>query len=232
MKRKLKGLLLGVAMMAAGSMAVMAAPSISKNGTVSQDFTINGEAGDTDKYKATFEVELETTVKSEEVLNLIEKINAQPELVEQVLKDANVSPEDEGIMERLQLLTEIQDLSIVDPATGVPIEGLTNVTLTWEVPNLTSSMENIRVLHYSTVRSVWEILTPEQVDYENKAITQTFEDLSPVAVLYTLDDGADTSPGTGDGARGIYYVAAGILALIVCMGVLVSRKKVKTRKNR
>lgn len=226
-KRTVKGFALGLAMMMIGGMATLAAPSISKNGSVSQDFTINGVAGDPNQYKATFEVALEESVKSEEVLKTIQEINGKPDQVKNVLMYAEASQEDKEMVSSFQLLTEIQDLSIVDKTTGVPIEGLEYVTLTWEVPNLTSYMKNVRVLHYSTVRGVWEILKPDQVDYENKAITQTFEDLSPVAVLYTLDDGADTSPGTGDGTRGIYYVAAGILALIVCVAVLVSRKRVK-----
>ena len=63
-----------------------------------------------------------------------------------------------------------------------------NVTLTWEVPNLVKTAKNVKVLHYSTVRNTWEILTPKSVDFDNKTITQEFKDLSPVAVIYQAGD--------------------------------------------
>lgn len=224
-RRGIKGLAIGLAVMVLGSLAAAAAPSITKNGAVSQEFTINGEAGDTNQYRATFEVPLEDTVTSAEVLDRIVRVNEEPTQIQDILKEAETTEEDQSILEKFQLLTEIQDLSIVDQSTGIPVEGLTNVTLTWEVPNLTSEMKNIRVLHYSTVRNVWEILTPDKVDFENKAITQTFQDLSPVAVLYTLDDGTATSPGTGDSTAIFYYAAAAILAFGVC--VVVFRKRAR-----
>ena len=111
---------------------------------------------------------------SADVLDTIDRINAEPAQLRQILEEAQVSEEDAAILGSFQLLTQIQDLSIIDQSTGHRVEGLTNVTLTWEVPNLTSEMKNIRVLHYSTVRNVWEILNPDKVDFENKAITQTF----------------------------------------------------------
>ncbi len=226
-RRGIKGLAIGLAVMVLGSLTAMADPSITKNGTVSQEFTINGESADTTKYRATFEVPLEETVASADVLDTIDRINAEPAQLSEILEEAQVSEEDAAILGSFQLLTQIQDLSIIDQSTGQPVEGLTNVTLTWEVPNLTSEMKNIRVLHYSTVRNVWEILNPDKVDFENKAITQTFQDLSPVAVLYTLDgDGTVTSPGTGDSTPVVYYAAAAMVAFGVCITVVL-RKKVR-----
>lgn len=227
MKKKIKGLIAGAAVMMLGSIAALAAPSITKNGAVSQDFTINGEVGDTTKYRATFEVSLEKTVESQEVLDAISAVNTEPAKISELLKEAEASEADQALLSNFQLLTEIQDLSIVDQATGEPVEGLTNVTLTWEVPNLTREMKNIRVLHYSTVRNVWEILVPDQVDFENKAITQNFPDLSPVAVLYTLDDGSSTSPGTGDSSPVVLYVTLAAAALIIAAVVVFFRRKAK-----
>ena len=227
MKKRIKGLIVGAAVMVLGSIAAFAAPSITKNGAVSQDFTINGEVGDTTKYRATFELPLEKTVESQDVLDAIKRVNAEPAKVSELLKEAEVSEADQALVSDFLLLTEIQDLSIVEQATGEPVKGLTNVTLTWEVPNLTREMKNIRVLHYSTVRNVWEILVPDQVDFENKAITQTFPDLSPVAVLYTLDDGSSTSPGTGDSSPVILYVTLAAAALIIAAVAVFFRRKAK-----
>ncbi len=227
MKKGIKGLIVGAAVMVLGSIAAFAAPSITKNGAVSQDFTINGEVGDTTKYRATFELPLEKTVESQDVLDAINTVNAEPAKVSELLKGAEVSEADQALVSDFLLLTEIQDLSIVEQATGEPVKGLTNVTLTWEVPNLTREMKNIRVLHYSTVRNVWEILVPDQVDFENKAITQTFPDLSPVAVLYTLDDGSSTAPGTGDSSPIVLYVTLAAVALIIAAVVVFFRRKAK-----
>lgn len=226
MKRKgVKGLFLGLGMMILGSVTALAAPSITGNGTVSQDFVIDGEKADTSQYRATFEIPLDESGISDEVLQVISQANEQPEKVQQVLQEAVQEETDPVSISDLNLLTEIQDLSIVDQETGEIVEGLTNVTLTWEVPSMTEQMKNIRVLHYSQARDVWEILIPDQVDYANKAITQTFTDLSPVAVLYTVEEGTNTSPGTGDSPMILYYAAVMILAFGICLAVI--RKRVK-----
>ena len=65
---------------------------------------------------------------------------------------------------------------------------LTNITLTWEVPNLIEDLEGIYVLHYSVKRNLWEIITPDDVDFQKKTITANFKDLSPVAVIYKYNN--------------------------------------------
>ena len=89
MKKGIKGLIVGAAVMVLGSIAAFAAPSITKNGAVSQDFTINGEVGDTTKYRATFELPLEKTVESQDVLDVINAVNAEPAKVSELLKGAD-----------------------------------------------------------------------------------------------------------------------------------------------
>ena len=86
------------------------------------------------------------------------------------------------------MLTQIQDLSIVDAKSGDIVKDAKDVTMTWEVTNLKEGIGEVRVLHYSTTRNVWEVLKPEKVDFQQKAITQEFEDLSPVAVVYVPAD--------------------------------------------
>lgn len=169
---------------------VVAAPSPTKNGAVSQDFTINGEKADPDKYKAQFNERLDDLGLDKEVLDLIKDINKDPDKLAGILTDSKtlVAEDDDIDVTKLELLTQIQDLSITDAATGEAVKDLKDVTLTWEVTNLKEGIGEIRVLHYSTVRNVWEILKPEKVDYKEKAVTQNFEDLSPVAVLYLPAD--------------------------------------------
>ena len=59
--------------------------------------------------------------------------------------------------------------------------------VTFSVPELTRTMTNVKLLHYSTDRDIWEIITPNEVNYEQKQITAEFIDLSPVAVIADVD---------------------------------------------
>ena len=93
-RRGIKGLAIGLAVMVLGSLAAAAAPSITKNGAVSQEFTINGEAADTTKYRATFDVSLEDTVTSADVLETIDRINTEPAQLQEILEEAQVTEED------------------------------------------------------------------------------------------------------------------------------------------
>lgn len=183
---------------------VSAAGSVSNNGTVSQDFTINGKKVDTEKVQATFKTDFSGIVIEKEVVNKIAEINAAPEKVAEVL--AEIKVEDPSIdTSALQLLTAVQDLSIIDKETGEVMKDARNVTITWEVPNLSTNVGEVRVLHYSTVRNVWELITPSDVDYANKAVTATFPDLSPVAVVYVpaseTGKGTATKPADDDAVK-------------------------------
>ena len=174
----------GLVKMIAGCLAVvmtaatvMAAPSPTKNGAVSQDFTftINGEKADPSNYKAEFKTDLEDLGLDKAVLDTIKDINKDPEKVKDILTDSKT-------------LVAEEDLSIVDAKSGDIVKDAKDVTMTWEVTNLKEGIGEVRVLHYSTTRNVWEVLKPEKVDFQQKAITQEFEDLSPVAVVYVPAD--------------------------------------------
>ena len=86
----------------------------------------------------------------------------------------------------------------------------------------------MRILHYSTVRSLWEIVIPSDVNYEDKEITAAFEDLSPIVVLADVDETADvaegTSPKTGVTSDWGLYMA-GAVVLFGAAGVVYSRKR-------
>lgn len=98
---------------------------------------------------------------------------------------------------------------------------------TISVPSLTEAMTNVKILHFSTERLVWEIIEPNDVNYTNKQITAEFQDLSPVAVIADIDEskaaGTDTTgtgiaPKTGvDSTWGVY--AAGAVVLLGAAGV-------------
>ena len=98
---------------------------------------------------------------------------------------------------------------------------------TISVPSLTEAMTNVKILHFSTERLVWEIIEPTDVNYTNKQITAEFQDLSPVTVIADVDEskaaGTDTTgtgiaPKTGvDSTWGVY--AAGAVVLLGAAGV-------------
>ena len=106
---------------------------------------------------------------------------------------------------------------------------------TISVPSLTEAMTNVKLLHFSTERLVWEIIDPTDVNYTNKQITAEFQDLSPVAVIADIDEskaaGTDTTgtgvaPKTGvDSTWGVY--AAGAVVLLGAAGAMfvIGRKR-------
>ena len=106
---------------------------------------------------------------------------------------------------------------------------------TISVPSLTEAMTNVKILHFSTERLVWEIIDPTDVNYTNKQITAEFQDLSPVAVIADIDEskaaGTDTTgtgvaPKTGvDSTWGVY--AAGAVVLLGAAGAMfvIGRKR-------
>lgn len=106
---------------------------------------------------------------------------------------------------------------------------------TISVPSLTEAMTNVKILHFSTERLVWEIIEPTDVNYTNKQITAEFQDLSPVAVIADIDEskaaGTDTAgtgvaPKTGvDSTWGVY--AAGAVVLLGAAGAMfvIGRKR-------
>lgn len=133
-------------------------------------------------------------------------------------------------MSGYSLLTEFQDLSVY--VNGELKQKVKNVTLTWEVPNLVKTAKNVKVLHYSTERNTWEILTPKSVDFDNKTITQEFKDLSSVAVIYQAGDANANKNGTkanstktGDSTNVMPFVALGVVALAGIGFCVVRRKK-------
>lgn len=183
--------------MAAAAMAfalslgsISALGSVTKNGAVSDEIIIDGKKVEKDSVKAGFKTTFDKTVVSAAVVTEIEQLNENPTKLLEVLNNEKVNlPAGDGVkMEHVAMLTSIQNLELIDQTTGEPIKDAKNVTMTWEVPNLTTNAGVIRILHYSTVRNVWELLIPDAVDYSTKSVTVTFPDLSPVAVVYVPKD--------------------------------------------
>lgn len=218
---------------------VSALGSTDVNGTVTGEVSVNGEV--VDNSRAEFS-EVLATIEDEKLAEVITKLNEGNE-VKDVLAEAEVKlPEGVELnVADVKLLTIMQDLVAYD-ADGKKIEG--PVTLSWEVPNLKEGLGDVYVLHYSTVRNVWEVLSPESVDFATKTITCSFEDLSPVAVVYKAAEAtvepsvAPTTTPTetvmpteqpvedtaASGNTGLYMGIA-VVAIVIVAGVVYFAKK-------
>ena len=135
---------------------------------------------------------------------------------------------------KVKLLTDFIDLSVRNDA-GEKIDVDGPITVTMEVTGLTKDIE-VFVLHYSTKRKVLELIKPSKTDYENKCITVTFPDLSPVAIVYVpaADKGSIvTKPSVDTEVNAVvekvtnnslfYFAGAAVVAVVA--GAVVLKKR-------
>ena len=108
-------------------------------------------------------------------------------------------------------------------------DGKYQVTLS--VPALTKGMTDVKVLHFSTEREVWEVITPSNVDLDNKEITFELQDLSPIAIIAKVDasqavtNTTGTSPKTGVDSTNTVPFAGAAVVLLGAAAVVAFRKK-------
>lgn len=203
-----------------------AAGSITSNGSTSGEVIVNGEVvtGSTSTFADDFSY-LTTSEKEADVkaVEIIDQLNAGTSLAQAFSGETVSLPEGSDIdLADFSLLTEVQDLQAFD-ADGNPIEE--NATISWEVPNLTSELGDVYVLHYSTKSDRgWEVIEPDEVNYDTKMITATFKDLSPVAVIYKSSESAPAeNPNTSTSTNAGLYLGVGAVAL-VAIGLIVFKK--------
>lgn len=219
MKKRLFGTLLAAALVVTQVVSVFAA------GSKTTQATPAGES--VGKYEMTEgTAENFSEVKEQAVLDEILAVNNGTATLESIAEQA------EAIKDELTgkvLVTKFFDLVPING--GVKTEdGKYKVTFT--VPNLTEALQDVKVLHYSTQRAVWEVITPDNVNYSTKEITAQFEDLSPVAVIgkntgagTSTDSTTGTSPKTGVASDWILYVGASVVLLGAAVVVLGRNRK-------
>ena len=162
-------------------------PSLSKEITTTQaGFTAESKIEETESLNAIHEnapvvaeMILQVNEGTMEMDAFIEKLN---EMTEEIGDETAKATLEKAIkdLEGKIFVTAFVDIS-VDADVEKNEEGKYEVTL--NVPSLTSKTTNVMVLHYSTERSVWEVIEPADVDVDAKTVTAEFEDLSPVAVI-------------------------------------------------
>lgn len=217
MKKRILGTLLAAALVVTQAVSVFAA------GSKTTQATPAGESvGKYEMIEGTEENFKEVAEKAPEVVEKIVAINEGTATLESIAEQA------EQLKEELTgkvLVTKFFDVKPIDG--GVKAEDGKYI-VTFHVPNLTEALQDVKVLHYSTERAVWEVINPENVDYAKKEITAKFEDLSPVAIIgkntgagsSTTDSSASTSPKTGVGSDWGIYVSASVLLLGAAVVVL------------
>ena len=217
MKKRILGTLLAAALVVTQAVSVFAAGSKTTQATPAGE-----SAGKYEMIEGTEENFKEVAEKAPEVVEKIEAINEGTATLESIAEQAEQLKEE---LTGKTLVTKFFDVKPVDG--GVKAEDGKYI-VTFHVPNLTEALQDVKVLHYSTERAVWEVINPENVDYAKKEITAKFEDLSPVAIIgkntgagsSTTDSSASTSPKTGVGSDWGIYVSASVLLLGAAVVVL------------
>lgn len=219
MKKKIFGFVLAAALVVSQALVVCAEGSKTGEAALTGDSV--GKYAISEVTEDSFGDLAET---APDVLAKIQAVNSGQATLQSI---AELAPELEASLEGKTLLTQIFDLSPV--GDGVLTEN-GNYLVTLSVPTLTAAMTDVQILHYSTQRNVWELITPSSVDSANKEITAEFQDLSPVAVIAKVnasaaaDSAVGTSPKTGFNSGWIVWIGAAFV-LMSASAVLLRRNK-------
>lgn len=217
MKKRLFGTFLAAALILTQAVTVFAA------GSRTADVALTGDSASYyEVTEASEEVFRESGVTDEAVLAKIMAVNAGTETLQSI---AELAPELEADLADKDMITPFFDLIPINGGIRTD-DGKYLVTLS--VPTLTEGMTDVKLLHYSTVRSTWEIVEPTDVDYASQEITAEFEDLSPVAVIANTDNAAAADTATGTSPQtGMSYgwmVWLGAAVVLAAAGAVTYRK--------
>lgn len=164
-------------------------------------------------------------VKDQATADLIKDINAGTKTLDDLAKaESSIAADLAGE----SLITAFMDVTPINGGVQLA-DGRYQVTLS--VPALAKGMTDVKVLHYSTKRNVWEVITPSNVDLDNKELTFEVEDLSPVAIIAKVNasqavtNTTGTSPKTGvESTNTVPFVGAAVV-LLGAAAVVAFRKK-------
>lgn len=219
MKKKLISLAMLVTVFA---MQVVGVSAASKTATMA----VVGNSKGYYEVDAMDQEELDTVAAADKTTaDLIKDINAGTKTLEDLAKaESSIASEIEG----KSLVTAFMDLRKIGDVSKTA-DGKYQVTLS--VPALTKGMTDVKVLHFSTERKVCEVITPSNVDLDNKEITFELQDLSPIAIIAKVDasqavtNTTGTSPKTGVDSTNTVPFAGAAVVLLGAAAVVAFRKK-------
>ena len=219
MKKKILGTVLAAALVLTQAVTVFAAGSRTADVAVSGGYEVAEGTAETFSY-----------ISDTAVVDAILAVNDGSASLDSI---AELAPELESELSGKEAVTPFFELS----ADGAEKDADGNYVVTLSVPSLTSAMSDVKLLHYSTVRSTWEVITPDNVDVAAQEITAKFADLSPVAVIAKVDSSAATgttsgSSSTATGTSPQTGVATGWIALLGAAVVLAGVSYTSYRKAR
>lgn len=213
MKKKL----IGMAMLI--TLAAMQVMGVSAAGSKTTGMAVTGDS----KGSYAFKDMSAATGLSADVADLISQINAGTKTLDDLGKAA---PEIASDLKGKSLITSFEDLVAQNGAPTTDVKGVKI-----SVPALTSGMSDVAIVHYSTTRSTWEVITPDSVDLGNKEVTASFKDLSPVAVIAKVDaskaadNATGTAPKTGVEANNSWMAWGCAAVVLMATAVLTFKKK-------
>lgn len=213
MKKKL----IGMAMLI--TLAAMQVMGVSAAGSKTTGMAVTGDS----KESYAFKDMSAATGLSADVADLISQINAGTKTLDDLGKAA---PEIASDLKGKSLITSFEDLVAQNGAPTTDVKGVKI-----SVPALTSGMSDVAIVHYSTTRSTWEVITPDSVDLGNKEVTASFKDLSPVAVIAKVDaskaadNATGTAPKTGVEANNSWMAWGCAAVVLMATAVLTFKKK-------
>ena len=217
MKKRIFGTILAAALIVTQAVAAFAAPLApsktalpSVTGSSASSYIITAASS-----------ESFSDVKNEEVINDLLAVNNGTKSLTDVV--GKTTPELTDQLAGKEMVSPFFDLK---PVNGGIKNEEGKYVVTISVPSLTKAMTDV---HYSTVRNLFELITPTSVDYEGKTITAVFEDLSPVAIIAKVDasKAADSTVGTSPktGVPSTWMVFFGAAVILAGVSAVAYRKE-------
>lgn len=213
MKKKL----IGMAMLV--TLAAMQVMGVSAEGSKTTGMAVTGDS----KESYAFEDVSAAIGLSADVADLLSQINAGTKTLDDLEKAA---PEIASDLEGKSLITSFEDLVAQNGAPTTDVKGVKI-----SVPALTSGMSDVAIVHYSTTRSTWEVITRTTQTWRTKKLQLLSKDLSPVAVIAKVDvskaadNATGTAPKTGVEANNSWMAWGCAAVVLMAAAVLTFKKK-------
>ena len=234
MKKKLFGVILAAALVVTQAVTVFAAGSRTSDVALAGDSASNYEVyeASAESFAAvsaqapqTVEAILEINSGSASLGSLVETIRG---LISAGSSEVNMTEDQVAALEaELTGKSLVSNFFEISPVGNGAQDENGNYVVTLSVPSLTESMTNVRLLHYSTERALWEVVTPSDVNYGSQTVTAAFADLSPVAVIADVDTAAgDTAVGTSPqtGVASVWMIWLGAAVVLAVVAAVTIRK--------